>query len=151
MQTFRKAAENLRVLIFRLVLTTLLPHYLLFNVPKAKVHENLFGGTEFQYSFEKSCLSHKFFGTLSLVAVSRQKGRSRVLNPWTTARKSGGPQTFGYFNNRFASRMRLSNSCAYEPPYRLAPMNWRGIKLIFFWKSTPIPPANWPSSALERQ
>ena len=32
----------------------------------------------FQYSFEKSCLSHKLFVTLSSVAVSRQKGRSRV-------------------------------------------------------------------------
>ena len=36
------------------------------------------GGTGFQYGFEKSCLSHKPFVTLSLVAVSRQKGRSRV-------------------------------------------------------------------------
>ena len=32
----------------------------------------------FQYSFEKSCFSHKLFVTLSSVAVSRQKGRSRV-------------------------------------------------------------------------
>ena len=31
-----------------------------------------------KYSFEKSCLSHKLFVTLSSVAVSRQKGRSRV-------------------------------------------------------------------------
>ena len=31
-----------------------------------------------QYSFEKSCFSHKLFVTLSSVAVSRQKGRSRV-------------------------------------------------------------------------
>ena len=31
-----------------------------------------------KYSFEKSCLSHKLFVTLSSVAVSRQKERSRV-------------------------------------------------------------------------
>ncbi len=30
------------------------------------------------YSFEKSCFSHKLFVTLSVVAVSRQKGRSGV-------------------------------------------------------------------------
>ena len=41
-------------------------------------YKNLVGGTEFQYSFEKSCFSHKLFVTLSSVAVSRQKGRSRV-------------------------------------------------------------------------
>ena len=39
------------------------------------VHKNLVGVTEFYYSFEKSCLSHKLFVTLSSVAVSRQKGR----------------------------------------------------------------------------
>ena len=32
------------------------------------------------YSFEKSCLSHRLFVTLSSLAVSRQKGRSRVNN-----------------------------------------------------------------------
>ena len=36
------------------------------------------GGTEFYFSFEKSCLSHKLFVALSSVAVSRQKGKSRV-------------------------------------------------------------------------
>ena len=30
------------------------------------------------YSFEKSCLSHKFFVTLSSAAVLRQKGRCRM-------------------------------------------------------------------------
>ena len=42
------------------------------------IPKNLVGGTEFQYSYEKSCLNHKLFVTLSSVAVSRQKGRSRV-------------------------------------------------------------------------
>ena len=36
------------------------------------------GGTEFYYSFKKSCLSHKLFVTLSSVAVSCQKRRHRV-------------------------------------------------------------------------
>ena len=36
------------------------------------------GSLNIQYSFEKSCFSHKLFVTLSSVAVSRQKGRSRV-------------------------------------------------------------------------
>ena len=47
-QALRKAAENLRVLTFPLVLTTLFKNsYLLFGVPKAKVHKNLVGGTKF--------------------------------------------------------------------------------------------------------
>ena len=37
----------------------------------------LVSGTGFQYGFEKSCLSHKPFVTLSSVAVSRQKGKPR--------------------------------------------------------------------------
>ena len=40
--------------------------------------KNLVDGSEFQYRFEKSCLSHKLFVTLFSVAVSLQKGRSRV-------------------------------------------------------------------------
>ena len=61
---------------------------------------------------------------------------------WATARKWDGPQTFAYFNNGFASQMRLSNSGAYEPPYGPAPMNWRRNDLIFLCKSTPIPTAD---------
>ena len=51
-----------------------------------------------------------------------------------------------YFNNQFASRMRFSNSGAYESPYGPAPMNGRRNDLIFFCKSTPS--ADWPSSTL---
>ena len=64
---------------------------------------------------------------------------------------TGGPQTFAYFNNGFASRMRLRNTGAYEQPYGPAPINWRRIDLIFLCKSAPIPPAEGPSSALGRQ
>ena len=41
----------------------------LFRLIRYILYKNLVGGTE---------LSHKFFVTLSSVAVSRQKGRSRV-------------------------------------------------------------------------
>ena len=64
--------------------------------------------------------------------------------PWPTARKSGGPQTFAYFNNGFSSRIRLSNSGAYEPPYGPASINWRRIDFVFFCKSSPIPLTNRP-------
>ena len=47
------------------------------NKEKA-LNKNLVGGTEFQCSSEKSCLSHKLLVTLSSVAVSRQMERSRV-------------------------------------------------------------------------
>ena len=48
MQALKKAAENLRVAIFPLVLTTLFKTaILLFSIPKAKVHKNLVGGTKF--------------------------------------------------------------------------------------------------------
>ena len=43
--------------------------------------------------------------------------RPLVLNRWVTARKSGGPQTFAFFNNGFASQMRLRNAGAYRQPY----------------------------------
>ena len=43
-----------------------------------KKDRNYVGGTEFYYSFEKSCLSHKLFVTLSSVTKSRQMGRSGV-------------------------------------------------------------------------
>ena len=67
---------------------------------------------------------------------------------------TGGPQHVSwvghrflrYFNNEFASRMRLSNSGAYGSPYGPAPMNGKRNDLIFLCKSTPT--ADWPSSAL---
>ena len=56
---------------------------------------------------------------------------------------TGGPQMFAYFDNGFASQMRLSNSGRYEPVYGPTPMNWRRIDFIFFCKSTPIPTADF--------
>ena len=81
MQALRKAAENLKVMSFPLVLTTLFKSaiYLLFSVSKAKIPKNLVGGTEFKYSFEKSCFYQKLFVTFLSVAVSRQKGRARAV------------------------------------------------------------------------
>ena len=43
-----------------------------------KIIINSCGGTEFKYSFEKRCLSHKLFVTLLSVAKSFKKKRSRV-------------------------------------------------------------------------
>ena len=43
-----------------------------------QLYKYLVGGAEFQYSFEKSCLSHKLFVTLSSIAVLHQKGRHGV-------------------------------------------------------------------------
>ena len=63
-------------------------------------------------------LLHNFFSSNSV-----------VLNRWATARKSGGPQTFAYFNNGFASRMRLRNTGTYEQPYGPAPMQWWIFKI----------------------
>ena len=93
-------------------------------------------------------------GDLRLASSAELKGFSSplVLNRWATARKSGGPQTFAYFSSEFASRMRLRNTGAYEQLHGPAPINWRRNDLIFLCKSpTPIPPADWSSSALGRQ
>ena len=45
---------------------------------KGRHNQQFIEQSVFQYSFEKSCFSHKLFVTLSSVAVSRQQGRSRV-------------------------------------------------------------------------
>ena len=65
---------------------------------------------------------------------------SLVLNRWATSLKSGEPQTFGYCNNGFASRMRLRNAGAYEQPYRPALMSWRRSDVVFLCNSAPILP-----------
>ena len=46
--------------------------------------------------------------------------RLLILNRWAATRKSAGPQTFAYFINGFASRMRLSNSQLWSRPWGVA-------------------------------
>ena len=62
------------------------------SVPRNK---NVKAHKKISYSFEKSCLSHKFFVTLSSVAVSRQKGKADAIPPLMRAsRKAYGSNSF---------------------------------------------------------